>query len=204
MVAFSQLPDNGGNDFRKFNGGFILPNGDLLAFGDGLNTGFAASRFTFNPDIDGIPQITQNGNELSTIGLGAFQWYWNNEPIEGATSSTYTTTENGNYTVSMGFEYCNFMSSDTKVINNIGVNVEEILKDQISIRNNPSNDFIYVDRAPSQTIYEIINLEGKVVEATRRMESNQISIQHLSPGLYFLRLINGHQSAVFKIILAAE
>jgi uncharacterized delta-60 repeat protein len=204
LVAFSHLPDNGGNDFRKFNGGFILPNGDLLAFGDGPNTGFAASRFTFNPDIDGIPQITQNGNELSTIGLGAFQWYWNNEPIEGANSNTYTATENGNYTVSMGFEFCSFTSSDTVVINNIGVNVEEILKDQISIRNNPSNDFIYVDRAPSQTIYEIINLEGKVVEAPRRLESNQISVQHLSSGLYFLRLINGNQSALFKIIRTDE
>ncbi len=46
-----------------------------------------------------IPVITQNGNLLSTGSYQGYQWYLNGQPINGATDSSYSSTQAGHYTV---------------------------------------------------------------------------------------------------------
>lgn len=200
VISYHHDPDGGGNDFRKFNGGFILPNGDILAYGES-SVGFCASRFTFNPEIDGIPQINEANGELSTIGLGNFQWFWNGEPIDGANGRSFTPSENGSYTVSMGFEYCTFTSEPFE-INDIGVGLHQFNDATIRIRNNPSHDLIFVDHAPANTLFEIYNIEGKKMQAMQTLHGNQVQIGHLAPGVYLLRLHASDQFRTFKIVRA--
>jgi len=183
-------------DYRKFNGGFILPNGDILAYGDWAQ-GFIASRFTFNPEIDGIPQITQSGNDLTTIGLGEFQWYLNDIAIDGATSNSHTPTADGIYTVSMGFDDCTFTSEPFEIIT---TSIQTTNYSNIKIRNNPTSDFIFFDNAPSNMIWEIFNIEGKRLLSGNQLADAKIDMREFETGVYILRCGNMLQTATFKII----
>jgi Concanavalin A-like lectin/glucanases superfamily/Secretion system C-terminal sorting domain len=50
--------------------------------------------------LPATPVITQTGNTMSTTtGLAGYQWYLNGNAIVGATSSSYTATLSGSYTV---------------------------------------------------------------------------------------------------------
>jgi len=192
LAPFGNQPDN-----RIFNDGFILPNGDIFAFGELNGNGFTASRFTFNPDMDGIPQITQEGNTLTTIGLGAFQWYLNDEPIAGATQNNYEPTADGLYTVSMGFEYCTFTSEPFEIIS---TSIQFTNFSNIKIRNNPTSDFIFIDNAPSNMIWEIFNIEGKRLLSGNQLTDAKIDMREFETGIYILRCGNMLQTATFKII----
>ncbi|MEZ4799860.1 MAG: gliding motility-associated C-terminal domain-containing protein [Flavobacteriales bacterium] len=54
---------------------------------------------------------------LSTTSTGSLQWYLNNAPINGATSSSYAATESGDYTLVAGSGNC------TSESNSITINV---------------------------------------------------------------------------------
>lgn len=183
---------------RKFHDGFILSNGDILAYGS-ISPYFSACRITYNPEIDAIPQILQDGNLLSTTGLGAFQWYLNDQPIDGAINNSIIVSQNGLYTVKMGFENCQF-SSEPFEINNIGVNIKNPIQSNITIRNNPSADYILVDNISGLTLFEIYNVDGKLIQSAKSMSDNQINVKHLSPGMYFIHLLNDKNSQTFKVI----
>ncbi len=45
------------------------------------------------------PVITQESAVLTASGGGAFQWYLDGTPIDGATEATYTVLANGSYVV---------------------------------------------------------------------------------------------------------
>jgi hypothetical protein len=52
------------------------------------------------------PVITSNGFSLSSTGSGPFVWFFNGNPIAGATSATYTPTQLGSYTVGIENNGC--------------------------------------------------------------------------------------------------
>jgi len=96
----------------------VISTGQLYLAAYGSN-GFATfggyySGFTFKPEIKFQPlNITLNNCipnislEVSTLtGFDFFQWYFNDTPISGANSSSYSPTEPGNYHVSATITTC--------------------------------------------------------------------------------------------------
>ncbi|WP_298137507.1 T9SS type B sorting domain-containing protein [Flavobacterium sp.] len=88
----------------------------LAAYGSNGNATFGGyySGFTFKPEITFQPiDLTQNNCipnvslEVSTLnGFDFFQWYFNDSPIAGANSSTYSPTLPGYYHVSATITSC--------------------------------------------------------------------------------------------------
>lgn len=88
----------------------------LAAYGSDINATFGGfySGFTFKPEVTFQPlDLTQNNCipnvslEVSTLsGFNFFQWYFNDNPIPGANSSTYIPTLPGYYYVSATITTC--------------------------------------------------------------------------------------------------
>lgn len=53
---------------------------------------------TINP-LPAQPTITPSGNLLTSSAASTYQWYYNGSIISGATSQSYTATQNGSYNV---------------------------------------------------------------------------------------------------------
>lgn len=89
-----------------------------------------------------VPQFIYNGTTLTcTDPAISYQWYFEGEEIDGATSSTYNWTEPGNYTVEIQqFEECPVMSSsEVLVTSDIASNI--IPQMNLSVYPNPSAGF---------------------------------------------------------------
>ncbi len=174
------------NDFRKFNDGLILPNGDIFAYGSRGGVGFSASRYSFNPALDALPQIVRNGNQLSTSGLGSFQWFFNGVEIAGATANSINIAGDGSYTVSMGFESCTF-TSQPFVVATIGI--QNVYAKAIEIRNNPTKDYIFIENAPANTSWEVFNIEGKSLLSGTNSTNGKIDLSGIAAGIYIVKCV---------------
>lgn len=150
-----------------------------------------------NATAQSFPQITQIGNDLTTIGLGEFQWYLNDVAIDGATSNTYTPTADGMYTVSMGFDHCTFTSEPFEIIS---TSIQTTNYSNIKIRNNPTSDFIFLDNAPANTTWEIYNIEGKRLLTGNNLSDSRIDLSMLESGIYILSCSEKLQKSNFRII----
>lgn len=174
----------------------ILLNGDILDYGD-WSQEFIASRFTFNPEFNGILQITQTENNLSIIGSGEFQLFFNDIEIDGATSNLYIPMEDGIYTVNMGFDNCIFTSEPYEFIT---TSIESTNYSCIKIRNNPTSDFIFIDNATSILFWEIFKIEGKLLPSGDNVSDSRIDLRELQSGVYFLRCIEHRKATSIKIV----
>jgi hypothetical protein len=156
-------------------------------------------------NIEALPfpsiAYTVDGLQLTALDGDAWQWYLNGTPIEGATSSSYTMSAGGAYSVevtSMGG--CSAMSGVTNYI--VGV----VEADAIGIRvyPNPMENELRID-LPSQGTYhiEFRDLTGRLI-ATRSQCQGTCTLQRegAASGMYEL-LIKGegvyaHQRVVLK------
>lgn len=79
--------------------------------------------------------------------------------------------------------------------------LEESLTDRLLIYPNPVSDMLHIKlpTVEQSTVYSIFDTNGRrVLNGT--LTSKDISIQGLSKGLYFLRVVNGNQIAVSKFL----
>ncbi|XZF12718.1 beta strand repeat-containing protein [Chitinophagaceae bacterium MMS25-I14] len=125
--------------------------------------------------------VSVNGFNLSTGTFSTYQWYYNNQPINGATSQSTTATQNGSYYVVVADTNSCSNNSDTVSITNVGVatiNPEAGLR----IYPNPATDVLHIDASvPVQVI--IRDLTGKTVITT---ETNQVQLGGQPDGLYMI------------------
>jgi uncharacterized protein YjdB len=65
----------------------------------------------------------------------------------------------------------------------------------------PTNDAIYIENNSPVMLYEILNLEGKVLKAIRNPELKcMIDIKELEPGLYLLRAQTRTNTRIVRIV----
>ena len=68
---------------------------------------------------------------------------------------------------------------------NLGVKTEE--KADLGIYPNPATDFIFIDGIISESQYEILNLNGQIVQ-TGEITTNKVAINSLNSGVYFIQM----------------
>ncbi len=113
---------------------------------------FWANTITFMDKLQPLPVVNNNNNLL---GLNSsyvnYQWYYNNQPVSGATSSTYSLAQTGVYFAEVTLNGgCKFRSDSLKVASvstviAIGINEKKDDAAGAVIYPNPFNAFPQID-----------------------------------------------------------
>ncbi len=176
-------------DYRGFQDGFLLDNGDLVAYGGKSYNSISVARFTTDPVADALPVISFNYPDLVCSGSGTFQWFLDGVEIPGATGNSHTPASNGVYTVTMELESCSFTSPPYTMLT---TGVEEWNSAALRLLNNPAEELLLLDNPGGAIPWEILDLRGALIlQGTLRHGRNSIPVASLRPGPYLLRGADG-------------
>jgi len=133
------------------------------------------------------PVITQTGSLLSTGSFASYQWYFNSQPINGATSQSYNVTQNGAYFVRVtDANGCTNYSSVT-FFNNVGVPTVSVVASDIKIYPNPAHQTVNID-APVKVDVMIRDLQGRVILTQK--DAKRIDLGDIASGVYMIMVLD--------------
>ncbi len=167
--------------------------------GSGCSATSAAVAVSVTP-LPTTPTITQNGTVLTSNSTTGNQWYLDGNIITGATSATYTTTQNGSYTVIVNVGGCTSASSSPVVIT---VGIDKLSNNNyIAVYPNPTNGVFIIEQPYTKGTIEIYNVVGKMVFKSEITNSkSEIDLSKESSGIYFMHFITNKGRETQKIIL---
>jgi len=111
-------------------------------------------------------------------------------PIQGAVSSTYLVTENGEYTVRVtNVEDCSGTSNMIEVDDMVGIDFT--LKNKgIDIYPNPASNIFYV-KAPFSVELNLMSISGKVLMRQQLQAGTiQVDCSSFAKGMYWIKLLD--------------
>lgn len=136
-----------------------------------------------------VPVISQNIGVLTSTPASTYQWYFNGNPISGATGQSYTPAQNGAYYVVI--TDANGCSAFSSTFNMNDVSVDETGAAGISVYPNPNNGtFTVVTAHPVNGQLNVFDLSGKNVYS-RSLDAAGNTIEVSLPfasGVYVLQL----------------
>lgn len=161
---------------------------------------YNVSKAEFNLQIDmDINRLTSAQENVN------YQWYDCQEEqiIEGETGQSFTATKSGEYSIILSNENCTDTSDCysltlTDIESDINTNYIDVLPPHITngvLKVNLKNETI---RKSSYSIYDInaILIKNGILKDV----NNNISIQELTRGIYFLKINTGKKAIVFKLM----
>lgn len=141
--------------------------------------------------------VTQQDHVLNAVATNAtYQWIncLGNQPINGATDSSFTAVENGSYAVIVTQNGCS-ETSDCVAVNNLGVASLEV--SGFSAYPNPVSDLLFVDSKIGMEI-AIFDVTGKaILHQYIEPGRNKIDVSAIMPGLY---MVQSHTGLPLKLI----
>ena len=169
----------------------------MNACGAGEASAMAVTVNTIPP----TPVVSLNGNNLQSSAVEGNQWHSQNGPIGGAIGQTYMPAENGEYYVTVSLLGCT--SERSNMISFVITSVEPFESSPgIRIYPNPASREFVLDMsgAREETAIELLDITGKAVYRGFVTDRTSIPVAHLLPGMYLLRLANGREIMLRKII----
>lgn len=132
------------------------------------------------------PTITQNGAVLTASPGVTFQWYINGNPITGATSSTYTVTNNGAYTVVATDANGCVSPVSAPVFTNVSIEEKDLVL--FSIYPNPTSGILTIAWNKNETAsVKVVDMQGRVLKQLNEIQSgNTLDIRDLATGIYIV------------------
>ncbi len=147
---------------------------------------------TVEPAVITVNQFTLG----TTADYSHYQWIFENDPIAGATGSTYVVTKNGDYRVAIEDENGCRDTSDVYKVTNVdetSISGPSDLAARVSIYPNPARETINIE-APVRVSVIIIDMYGKVIREVEN--ARNFSVSDLSAGIYLLRIFDGNKNLV--------
>ncbi|GAB4404648.1 MAG: hypothetical protein OHK0053_30270 [Microscillaceae bacterium] len=153
------------------------------------------------------PNITINGNVLTSSSTTGNQWYLNGNIIAGATQQNYTAQQNGNYHVVVTNANNCSAQSNTLAFTTVGIaDLERV--GVTSVYPNPTNGLLNIQFSDNQqdVQLEIYDVSGRVHIQKRVMTISQNSVEtlnldNLTTGVYTLRILKNENQATFRIVV---
>lgn len=139
------------------------------------------------------PTVAANGAALSTGAFSSYQWLLNGGAINGATSQSYTATQNGDYSVVVtNASGC----SDTSAIHTVtGVGIAEADALHASVYPTPTEGMLYIQATSLQQI-ELVDMVGRTIYTQSvAADHAQIDLSAYGSGMYTL-ILRGAGNAV--------
>lgn len=161
-----------------------------------LNDCGASMPYTLQINTESIPVIETFFNESSGLltlsGTGnQYQWYFNGQPIPGATNASYTATQNGSYYAEVVL--ANGCTAASEVVNITTVATIQPVKSKLRIYPVPATMNIFIEGISGQYNFSIYDLTGRLVNHGKKSESI-IGIADLQKGYYLLNITNGNNT----------
>ena len=135
------------------------------------------------------------------------QWYNGKGLIAGATSQTYTATQNGSFFV-MVTGLCTFDSSNTIIVTRVSINASD--KQKFGVYPNPSNGSFWIEYKSSENeklkMIQVLDLLGKPVyqllQVTPTSDYKEwLNIKNHPIGVYILVLTTENNKLSRRIVI---
>ena len=132
--------------------------------------------------------IVANGAQLSTQHQHqAYQWYYNQQPLSGATSSSYTATQLGYYQVVVTNEGSCTDTSELFNYNGVGIGETERLKAAIQLYPNPTEGKLFIN-SPVKINIQLCSMDGRALLEAKNVQ--MIDMTEWSNGVYLLKIFD--------------
>ncbi len=182
-----------GNDPETYY--YYLYNWEITTLGECETTERAEVTVTV-ADAPETPTISldANTNEITVAQqFTAYQWYLDNQPIDGATNATLIADREGTYTLEAFNEDGCSSFSENIVIDTLSITDVLSPIESIIIYPNPVNEILYINgldgiKDKIQSL-KIVNTLGQVI-STYDNSFTELDTSNLAEGLYFLVLNN--------------
>ncbi len=174
--------------------------------------------------VPSTPTITRNNLTFTSNTATGNQWFKNGVAISGATAQTYTATTTGCYNTRVTNTFGCFTNSDTLCVQSItppsianngqnGAAIEwtnETDAMQIEVMPNPNNGVFElniqnndIDTEATLSIYNMMgqSVYNEVIDLQKGNFNKSINLNHVSNGVYFLRMSFNSQLIERKIVI---
>ena len=190
-------------------------NGDVIYQGNNLSGGVL---YEFDCDCEGLAPINTFNyveNLEATVEIGAVILTW--DAPEGALNYTILRngieigqTEEPTYTdevfSELNFTYCviaNYEGGSSvpqcvEVKGELSIDENE---SEFSVYPNPVNNTLYINGGNAEYTYTMYNGMGQAVASGKAQGTEQISVEDMAEGIYFLHLTTGTQVRVEKVVV---
>jgi PKD repeat protein len=142
------------------------------------------------------PSITYQDDILrSNVSAQAYQWFLNGNPIEGATSFFYQTTNPGNYVIEIRNSQCKYRSDPFVITSLEDLQVQEA-KNTTQVYPNPSAETMslrFNNRFRGKVKVEILDIVGKPIYTLNGQKDDEqyiipLKTNDLKVGVYLLKI----------------
>ena len=148
--------------------------------------------------------ITAHGDSLLATGASAYQWYFGNTLIAGATNSLYVAAQSGNYTVKATDVNGCIATSNTENVKVAPLGINQVSTDNyIKVYPNPLRDggwHIEVSTEWLGSNCEIYDASGRQVYRTELKNAQTEINLNVARGIYMMRVNTEQQNYTIKLI----
>jgi dienelactone hydrolase len=167
-------------------------------FQTALSSTSGTTGITTCPSVAAV-SITANGAILTSSTSGvSYQWYYNNSPINNATSQSFTATQDGNYTVKVTYQY-GCVTSAVYAYGNVYIDENTIA---FKLFPNPVSSMLNIVNTNGQMAsYFLQDISGRVILTFESSDSNlTFDLSKFSKGNYFVNIEGFAGKKTYRIV----
>ncbi|HOY30707.1 MAG TPA: T9SS type A sorting domain-containing protein [Bacteroidales bacterium] len=145
--------------------------------------------FDIAPSGMDLPVITQSNDTLYSDWSGLQQWYYNDNPVPGATGPFVVAGLAGEYFVIAENGFCYSDTSDVAQITLSGIPEEKTAAVNARVFPNPCNDQLHIEISSSPDIscmITLFNAKGQIVISQQAVAVTDLFLHNLPSGIYIL------------------